>query len=38
MLSDPGDKKYTVALNYNHAILDHESISAKSIVKLIKDG
>ena len=35
-VSDPGDEKITVALKYNHAILDHESISAKSIVKLTR--
>ena len=35
-VSDPGDEKITVALKYSHAILDHESISAKSIVKLTR--
>ena len=35
-VSDPGDKKISVVLNYSHAILDHESISAKSIVKLTR--
>ena len=35
-VSDPGDNKISVALNYSHAILDHESISAKSIVKLTR--
>ena len=35
-VSDPGGEKITVALKYNHAILDHESISAKSIVKLTR--
>jgi len=35
-VSDPGDEKITVALKYNHVILDHESISAKSIVKLTR--
>ena len=35
-VSDPGDEKIKVALKYNHAILDHESISAKSIVKLTR--
>ena len=35
-VSDPEDEKIAVALKYNHAILDHESISAKSIVKLTR--
>ena len=35
-VNDLEDKKISVVLKYNHAILDHESISAKSIVKLTR--
>ena len=35
-VNDSEDEEISVALKYNHAILDHESISAKSIVKLTR--
>ena len=35
-VNDSEDGEISVSLKYNHAILDHESISAKSIVKLTR--
>ena len=35
-VNDSEDGEISISLKYNHAILDHESISAKSIVKLTR--